>query len=125
MLFVTPVMQFVRDADAFSVLVRKEGAAVLIYSVFLSMIHAMSVLESLTGCSNGLARGAILKRILNRLYGLCVFSLCQLDRLRNSDKNVRCSSGETTSCLCRMDRQTLMNYGFIFTQQVLYCTHTL
>ena len=43
--------------------------------VFLSIIHAMSVLMLLTGCSNGLAIGAILKRMLYRLYGLCVFAV--------------------------------------------------
>ena len=68
-------MQFVGDADAFLVLVRKEGAAVLIYSAFLSIIHAMSVLGSLTGCANGLAISAILKRMLYRLYGLCVLAV--------------------------------------------------
>ena len=57
----------------------------LIYSVFSSIIDAMSALGLLTGCSNGLAVGAILKRMLFRLYGLCVgrCSLCQL--VRNSD----------------------------------------
>ena len=97
----------------------------LIYSVFLSIIHAMSVLGSLTGCSNGLAIGAILK-CMQIDYMDCVYSLCQLDRLRNSDKNGGYFSGETASCLCRMDGRTLMNYigynGFIFMQRVLYYT---
>ena len=60
------------------------------------LINAMSVLGLLTGCSNGLAVGAILKRMLYRLYGLCVgrCSLCQL--VRNSDvkKNGGCFSRE-------------------------------
>ena len=47
----------------------------LIYIVFLSIIHAMSVSGSLTGCCNGLAIGAVLKRMLYRLYGLCVFTV--------------------------------------------------
>ena len=46
------------------------------FSVFSSIIHAMSVLGLLTGCSNGLAVGAILKRMLYRLYGLCVGLRC-------------------------------------------------
>ena len=68
-------MQFVGDADAFLVLVRKGRAAVLNYSVFLSIIHPMFVLGLLTGCSNGLAIGTILKRMLYRLFGLCVFAV--------------------------------------------------
>ena len=75
MIFVVPVMQFVGDADAFLVLVRKGRAAVLIYSVFLSIIHPMFVLGLLTDCSNGLAIGIILKRMFYRLFGSCVFAV--------------------------------------------------